>query len=216
MKLPQPPLLLITDRRQARRPLEEIAAAAFAAGCRWLSLREKDLPAAGRLELLQRLIDLGARWDACVGVHDDIDAANSARAGAIHLPDGGPLAGLRARLGAGVLLGVSAHDAAGIERAALAGADYVTLSPICATASKPGYGPALGLDRLAQMSARAAVPVVALGGIDASSAKDCIVAGAAGIAVMGAVMAAEDPGRQVAALAAALAGGRGGSHSQRG
>jgi thiamine-phosphate pyrophosphorylase len=216
LTLPQPPLLLVTDRRRARRPLEEIAAAAFAAGCRWLSLREKDLPAAERQDLLQRLVVLGARWNACVGVHEDIVAATGAGAGAIHLPDGAALNGVRARLGADALLGISAHDVAGIERAAAAGVDYVTLSPIFATSSKPGYGPALGLDRLAQIAAHVAVPIVALGGIDAASAPDCMAAGAAGVAVMGAVMAAADPARHVAALVAALAGRGVGSHSDKG
>ena len=44
MRLPHPPLLLVTDRRQARKPLVEVVAAALAAGCRWVSVREKDLP----------------------------------------------------------------------------------------------------------------------------------------------------------------------------
>ena len=52
MTLPDPPLLVISDRSQARRPLEEVAEAAFGGGCRWFSLREKDLPAAERRALL--------------------------------------------------------------------------------------------------------------------------------------------------------------------
>ena len=59
MKLPDPPLLVISDRIQARRPLTEIAAAAFRGGCRWFSLREKDLPAAERRALLADLVGLG-------------------------------------------------------------------------------------------------------------------------------------------------------------
>ena len=57
--LPQPPLLVISDRSQATRPLMEIAAAAFRGGCRWFSLREKDLPAAERRDLLRALVALG-------------------------------------------------------------------------------------------------------------------------------------------------------------
>ena len=58
MTLPQPPLLVISDRSQARHPLMEIAAAAFAGGCRWFSLREKDLPAGERCALLAELVAL--------------------------------------------------------------------------------------------------------------------------------------------------------------
>ncbi len=163
MRLPAPPLLVITDRRQARRPLEDIAAAAFAGGCRWLSLREKDLPAAERRDLLRRLVALGRSWGAVVGVHEDVAAARAEGAGAIHLPDGTSPAAARAALGAAVVIGVSAHDAPGIARAAAAGADYVTISPVFASASKPGYGPALGVEAVATMASAAAIPVRRLG-----------------------------------------------------
>ena len=59
MRLPDPPLLIISDRSQARRPLVEVAAAAFAGGCRWFSLREKDLPPQERRDLLAALVALG-------------------------------------------------------------------------------------------------------------------------------------------------------------
>ena len=98
------------------------------------------------------------------------------------------------------LIGVSAHDLDEARRAAEQGADYITLSPIFPSASKPGYGPALGLDGLRRVAARLAIPTVALGGIDADNAAACLEAGAKGVAVMGAVMAAADPERVVAGL----------------
>ncbi len=81
-----------------------------------------------------------------------------------------------------------------------AGADYVTVSPVFPTASKPGYGPAIGLDGLAGRSRRRAAPVVALGGITPDNAALCRAAGAVGIAVMGEVMRADDPQATVARL----------------
>ncbi len=206
MKLPDPPLLAITDRRQARRPLVETAEALFAGGCRWLSLREKDLPPEERAAVLRRLMALGRRFGATVGIHDDVAAAASA--GALHLPEGGSISEARARLGA-VLVGVSAHDAAGLARAAAEGADYATLSPIFVSASKPDYGPALGLAALAAATRAAPLPVLALGGIDERTIVDAVAAGAAGVAVMGDLMRASDPkttaARLIAALRAALA-----------
>jgi thiamine-phosphate pyrophosphorylase len=202
-RLPDPPLLLISDRKQARRPLAAIAEAAFAGGCRWFSLREKDLPPGERRRLLGALVELGHRRGAVVLAHEDLEAVLAAGADGVHLPGGADPAAARARFPDG-LVGASAHspdEAAGLLRS---GADYVTISPVFATTSKPGYGPALGLARLAEIVALASGPVVALGGITAGNAGSCIDAGATGIAVMGEVMRAEEPEAAVRALLRAL------------
>ena len=200
MTLPDPPLLVITDRRQARQPLETVAEAAFVGGCRWLSLREKDLDAEARRALLRRLVILGRRFGATVAVHEDVEAAVAADAAAVHLPSNAIPPDARRRLGAAALIGCSAHDQSELATAAAAGADYATLSPIFPSASKPGYGPPLGLARLACMIKATRLPVIALGGVDATNAAACLRAGAAGVAVMGAVMAAEDPAVVMAGL----------------
>jgi thiamine-phosphate pyrophosphorylase len=201
--LPAPPLLVISDRTQARRPISGIAAAAFAAGCRWFSLREKGLAAAERRALLAELVALGRRHGALVGVHDDIEAAIAAGAGAVHLQSRADLRAARARLPQ-ALIGVSAHSASEAASLIAAGADYVTISPVFPTDSKPGYGPALGIDGLAVACASASGPVIALAGIDAVNAASCIKAGAAGVAVMGEIMRAADPGATVRKLVEAL------------
>ena len=84
-------------------------------------------------------------------------------------------------------------------------ADYVTLSPIFLSDSKPGYGPALGLEALRAVSAVAAGPVIALAGIDATNAAQCLAAGASGVAVMGEVMRSADPKETVRRLLRAIA-----------
>jgi thiamine-phosphate pyrophosphorylase len=129
----------------------------------------------------------------------------AAGAGGVHLPSGKSPEAARARLPAG-LIGASAHSAA--EAAALlgSGADYVTLSPVFPTASKPGYSPAIGLDSLADVAGRRLGPVIALGGITAANAPLCLAAGARGVAVMGEVMRATDPRTAVEALLAAMLG----------
>lgn len=203
MRFPAPPLLVISDRHQARRPLEEIAEAIFAGGCRWFSLREKDLPAAERRTLLSALVALGRRWEATVTVHEDVDAAVMSGAAGVHLRSAGNPEAARARLPDG-LIGASAHSAE--EAAALlgSGADYVTLSPVFLSASKPGYGPAIGLDGLAQIIAQVPGPVIALGGVTPASAPLCLSAGASGVAVMGEVMRAANPQAVVKAILAAM------------
>lgn len=205
MRLPAPPLLVISDRRQARRPLEELAEAIFAGGCRWLSLREKDLPAAERRALLRSLVTLGRRWDATVTVHEDVDAAVMSGAAGAHLPSSGSPAAARLHLPGG-LIGASAHSAAEASALLDSGADYVTISPVFPTASKPGYGPAIGLDGLAGIATQIPGPVIALGGITAANAALCLSAGASGVAVMGEVMRAADPQAVVEAMLAAISG----------
>ncbi|HEY3912583.1 MAG TPA: thiamine phosphate synthase [Stellaceae bacterium] len=206
MRLPDPPLLVISDRGQARRSLLEVAEAAFSGGCRWFSLREKDLPPAERRALLAALVRLGRRFDAAVMVHQDVEAAEAAGAAGVHLPSGGDPQAVRAKL-PGALIGASAHSRGDAASLLAAGADYVTASPVFLSASKPGYGPALGLGGLATIVAEAGGPVVALGGITAGNAALCRAAGAHGVAVMGEVMRAADPQAAVEALLDALRGG---------
>lgn len=206
--LPEPPLLVITDRRQAARGLLEIATAVFDGGGRWLSLREPDLRRTDRLARLYNLIAIAAPYGATVTVHGDLESASGAGAHGVHLPRGGDPAAARRALGPSALIGVSAHSLDEARDAERGGADYVTLSPIFRSESKPGYGPALGPDGLAAVAAAVGIPVIALGGIDESTIADCVRAGAAGVAVMGGVMRAPDIAGATRALAAALTAAR--------
>jgi len=198
------PLLVITDRRSAARPLEEVVAAALRGGCRWLSLREKDLGHEERLALLHRIVALARPFGATISVHGDLEAAAATGVG-VHLPTGASPEQARARLGEGALIGLSVHSPREAATAHPA-ADYVTLSPIFPSISKPGYGPALGTQGLAEAVAGARVPIVALGGVTADNLAQCLASGAAAVAVMGSVMAAADPEAATAALVQALAG----------
>ncbi|WP_205574587.1 thiamine phosphate synthase [Indioceanicola profundi] len=202
MALPAPPVLLITDRMQAHRPLAEVVAAALAGGCRWVGVREKDLPADGLAALVRKLLPLAERHGARLTVHGDPAAAGLCHG--VHLPAGGDAARARGLLGPAALVGVSCHTLAEVRAAREGGADYVTFSPVFPTESKPGYGPALGPGALAEAAA-IGVPVLALGGVDAGNAAACRRAGAAGLAVMGGIMRAGDPAAAMRELLAALA-----------
>jgi thiamine-phosphate pyrophosphorylase len=204
MNLPDPPLLVISDRSQARRALVEVAEAAFRGGCRWFSVREKDLPPSVRLDLLRALVLLGYRFGATVTAHEDIEAVVAVGADGVHLPGGGDPAAARRRLPRG-LIGVSCHTPEETAAQLASGADYVTLSPVFLSASKPGYGPAVGLDALAAAARLSTGTIVALGGIDEHNAAACLAAGGRGIAVMGEVMRATDPEATVRNLLAAIA-----------
>jgi thiamine-phosphate pyrophosphorylase len=199
------PLLVLTDRVQAAaagRTLTDTVAMAVAGGARAVVLREKDLPAPERAEAARALVAVLDAADGALLVASDLALAHDVGAAGVHLAaaDAFPTAAERA----GAVVGVSAHGADDVRAAAEHGADYVTLSPIFPSASKPGYGPALGTAALAGHS----LPVYALGGVDAGDAAACLRAGAAGVATMGAVMAAADPARAVADLLDAIAARR--------
>jgi thiamine-phosphate pyrophosphorylase len=205
VRLPEPPLLLVTDRRQARIPLPELIEAAFAAGCRWASLREKDLPKAEQLAMTRHLLPLARRFDAKLILHGDPALAQAAGCDGVHLPAGGDAKMARALLGPSALVGVSIHDLA--EAAAFDPAlDYVIVGPVRETASKPGYGPSLGFAGLAALAAATRVPIIAIGGIDAAAIPEILASGAAGVAVMGGIMRAANPAVEVKGLIAALCG----------
>jgi thiamine-phosphate pyrophosphorylase len=195
------PLLVITDRHQARRPLEAIAAAVGRGGGRWLLFRDKDLAAPARRDLALRLAAIADEQGFALSVSSDIELAAAVGAAGVHLQAAGQVASARERL-ADAIIGVSAHSLADVAAAAAAGADYVTLSPIFLTESKPGYGPALGIESL-RTAAALGIPVLALAGVTAATAGACLAAGASGVAVMGEVMRAQDPARVVRELVAA-------------
>lgn len=185
-------LLVVTDRHQARRPLEEIIAEIVSAGARWIWFRDRDLELAERRHLAMRLANLVQGAGGCLSMGGDIELAAEAETNAVHVRDIAAIAKARQRLGPAALIGLSAHGIADVEASHTAGADYVTLSPIFHSPSKPGYGPPLGLDTI-QRAAQIGIPVLALGGISASNAAATMSAGAAGVAIMGSAMAAEKP-----------------------
>ena len=206
MQVPDPALLLVTDRHQARRPLAEIITAALAAGCRWVSLREKDLPEDEQVPLLRALLPIARRHGARLMLHGEAALAMLAGADGVHLPSGSDPAAARALMGPGLLIGVSIHTATEAEAIDPQAADYALAGPAFETPSKPGYGPEIGRKGLAEIARAARVPVLAIGGINAARVADVIAAGCAGVAVMGGVMRAADPAREIRALIATLNG----------
>jgi thiamine-phosphate pyrophosphorylase len=206
MKLPAPPLLLVTDRQQARRPLAEIVGAALAAGCRWVSLREKDLPEDEQVPLARMLLTMTRRHNACLVLHGKAALAALAGVDGVHLPSGGNAAAARKLLGPRKFVGLSIHtvpEAASLNPEVV---DYAIAGPAFETPSKPGYGPEIGRRGLREMASAARVPVLAIGGINTARVGEVIATGCAGIAVMGGVMRAADAASEIKTLLATLNG----------
>lgn len=206
MRLPDPALLLVTDRQQARRRLAQIVAAALRAGCRWVSLREKDLPEDEQVVLARELLSLTRAAGARLLLHGNAATAALAGVDGVHLSSGADASAARTRLGRDKLIGVSVHTAAETAAIAPSDVDYAIAGPAFETASKPGYGPEIGRKGFAEIARAARVPVLAIGGINALRVPELIAAGAAGVAVMGGVMRVADPEQEVAGLIAALRG----------
>src|SRR5262252_7368699 len=188
-------LLVITDRHQARHSIAAIAEEVGQGGGRWLLLRDKDLEPRERRDLAARLAEIARRHGMHLSVSRDV--ALAAEYGAsVHLQSAAAVGAARQRLGPGALVGVSAHGFDDVAAAAAAGADYVTLSPIFLTSSKPGYGPPLGVAAIGP-AANLGISVIALGGVTAGRVRSCLDAGAAGVAAMGEIMRSDQPGRIV-------------------
>jgi thiamine monophosphate synthase len=153
-------------------------------------LREKNLPPPDRRRLAAALADL---LHGIGGVLISSPGPGREMADGIHLGASDQAEGAR-------VFGRSCHGAADLAEAAGEGCQWATLSPIFASISKPGYGPALGPGALSACP----LPVWALGGVDAGNAADCLRAGASGVAVMGSVLGSADPAGEVARLLGAL------------
>jgi|GraSoi_2013_60cm_1033757.scaffolds.fasta_scaffold29831_1 thiamine-phosphate pyrophosphorylase len=204
--LPDPPLLVVTDRHQARSPLADVIRVAFSAGCRWVSMREKDLSDDDQIALASTLLPIARRHGARLTVHGDAALAKACGADGVHLPAGADAGEARKILGREKLLGVSLHTVTEAEAIDPAIVDYAIAGPAFETPSKPGYGPEIGRKGLAEIARAAPVPVLAIGGLNATRAAEVLAVGPAGIAVMGSIMRAVEPGREVKALLAIVAG----------
>ena len=163
---------LVSDEATARR--------AAAGGATVVQLRLKGALTAEIVALGRALADL----DAELVVNDDVDAALELGCG-VHLGQGDT--GLERAVAAGLTVGLSVAKRREAAVAEYAGAAYLGAGPVWATPSKPDAPPPIGLDGLRDVCLSVSIPVVAIGGIDASNASACIAAGAAGVAVIRAV-----------------------------
>ena len=199
-----PSLMLITDRSRLRgRPLEVVASLAVDGGVTVVQLRENDL-AGGDLYELALTLRAVLRGRALLLVNERADVALAAGADGIHLPERGlPVDTVRRLAGDACIVGRSVHSVEAAVRAEREGADYVQVGAVYATSSHPGQTP--GGPALVRTVAEAVrLPVIAVGGITPERVPEVIEAGADGIAVIGAIMDADDPQPAARALSDAL------------
>ncbi len=205
-----PILCLVVDRGAVHGDLTRCVAAAVGAGVDWVQIRERDLEGAALLAHAEE-INRAARQAAAqrggrveIFVNRRIDIALALGANGVQLGfDAVDPQTARRLLGTDAKIGISAHHPDEI-RAAPPGVDCAQLAPIFQPLSKPREGPYLGLRAVAE-AAGCDIPVIAQGGITPANATAIAAAGAAGIAVTGAILSAPDPAAATQALRAALA-----------
>jgi len=176
-----------------------------AGGVDWVQIRERDLAGAELAALCDRVgaAARARRADALVFVNRRVDVALACGADGVQLGfDAVPVAVARALLGSRAAIGISAHAPAEVRAAAADGASHAQLAPIFAPLSKPATRAPLSVEAL--RACAGVLPVLAQGGIEARHAGAVVRAGAAGVAVTGAILGARDPAAAARALRRAL------------
>jgi len=209
-RTPDYSVYLVTDRALAGpRSVEEVVALAVEGGATIVQLREKSGSSRQLLSEARRLKELLDRVGRPLVINDRLDIALASGAAGVHLgQDDLSCAEARRIAGPDLWIGVSVATVEEAIAAERDGADYLGVGPIYPTPTKADAGPAIGLEGLRQIRAAVHLPLVAIGGIHAGNAAEVIRAGADGVAVVSAIMAADDPRAAAAALLKAVMAAR--------
>lgn len=177
----------------------------LAVGLRAVQLREKDLPVRELLELATSLRDSTRRRGARLLINDRADVALAVDADGVQRTHASlPVSALRPILPAGCLIGASVHSLDEARRAEAEGADFLLFGPVYDTPSKRPYGPPQGLEPLRHVVDAVRLPVLAVGGLTPARVPEVLGAGAAGVAVIAAIIAAAQPADATKAFLDAL------------
>jgi thiamine-phosphate pyrophosphorylase len=190
-----PSLYLVTDPKLTRgRSVFEIVREAVGGGVTLVQLREKETITRG---FVSKALELGKflrEANVPLIINDRVDVALATRADGVHLgADDMPYQMARELLGPGAIIGVSVQSVDEAVAASASAPDYIAVSPVFATGTKPDHAPPLGFEGLRQIRARVTDKLIAIGGITIENAADVIAAGADGIAVITALTLAGDP-----------------------
>jgi thiamine-phosphate pyrophosphorylase len=195
-------LYLVLDRSLSRgRSHGDIVAAAVAGGVSCVQLREKQCSTREFLEQARALLAVLRPRGIPLIINDRLDIALAVGADGVHLgQEDLPIDMARRLAGEKMIIGISAETVEHAVAAERAGADYIGISPVFATATKRDHAVPLGLAGIGAIRARTTIPLVGIGGINAANAAAILSAGANGIAVVSAIVAADDPTAAARAL----------------
>ena len=195
-------LYLVTDRSALpATSLQDAVESCLAAGLKAVQLREKDMAVRDLLGLAHVLRDSTRRHGARLLINDRADVALAVGADGVQRAGTSlPVSALRAISPAGFVIGASVHAVDEARAAESDGADFLLFGPVYATPSKRQYGPPQGLAALERVSSTVNTPVFAVGGVTPERVGEVTRAGAAGVAVIGAILGSERPADVVKAF----------------
>lgn len=188
-------LYLVTDRTLCgQRPVEEVVFMALQGGATCIQLREKDASTRDFVEEAQRIKAVMAPFRASLIINDRIDVALAVGADGVHIGQRDmPCEIARKLMGPRAIIGLSVESWKDVERAVTLDVDYLGVSPVFVTPTKIDTKGHWGLEGLRRIRTATRLPLVAIGGLNASNTADVIQAGADSIAVVSAICAADDP-----------------------
>jgi len=187
-------LLVVTDRHQTKgRPLVSLLQRVLAAGISTIQLRERDLSARELVALAREVRVVTGSCNSQLLINDRIDVALALEGVGVHLRSNSlPPSVARRLLGPQRLMGISVHSVEEAVQAESQGANYIVLGPIYETPSKQMFGPPLGIQTLEKACRLVRIPIVGIGGVTAERAREMRRAGAFGVAVITAILGADD------------------------
>ena len=195
-------LYAVTDRAwlKENESLVSVCKEVLENGATFLQIREKDLDAAVFEQEANALKELCAGYRVPFVVNDSVEIAVSIDADGVHVGQS-DIKGrdIRAMIGPDKILGISAGTVAEAVAAEKAGADYIGVGAVFATSTKKNARN-LSVEQLKEISDSVSIPVVAIGGINASNITELCGSGVDGVAVVSAIFAAEHPGNATANL----------------
>lgn len=187
-------LYLVTDRELSKLPFYEMIREAIKGGVTVIQLREKNL---STREFIEEAIEVKKIIEGSgipLIINDRVDVAIAIGADGVHLGnDDMPVDIARRILGKSFIIGASASSVEEAIEKEKKGADYIAVSPVFPTPTKPDAGPPLGLEGIKEMKKFVKVPLIGIGGINKTNVMDVIKSGADGIAVVSAIVSSEDP-----------------------
>ena len=199
-------LHVLTDARGGQRALEAVAAA-VAAGAPVVQVRAKDVTDRDLYEFAAAVVAICLPAAVTCLINDRVDVALAVGAAGTHLGATDlPVAAVRRVAGPDHLIGGTAREPERARQLVADGADYLGVGPAWPTTTKAGLPDALGPAGIRAVAESVDVPVIAIGGITSERVPHVLAAGAAGVAVVGAVAAAADPGAATRQLLRVLAG----------
>ncbi len=185
-------LYLVTDRELSKIPFQEMIKKAVEGGVTVVQLREKKL---STREFIEEALEVKKIIKGIpIIINDRVDIALAVKANGVHLGNEDmPVDIARRILGKDFVIGASAGSVEEAIEKEKMGADYIAVSPVFSTPTKPDAGPPLGLEGIKEMKKFVKVPLIGIGGINKENVMDVIRSGADGVAVVSAIVSSEDP-----------------------